>query len=140
MVIFILHFIPTFGVIIATLLPTSLAAVEFDHLGPVLIVGLGLAAIAQLMGNIVEPNVMGESLNLSPLTVIMALVFWGTLWGVTGAFLCVPLTVIVVIILSNFETTRWVAVLLSKTGTIRAKEEVMRVPTRDGQRELHRKV
>ena len=103
-------------------------------------VGFGLTAIAQLMGNIVEPNVMGESLNLSPLTVIMALIFWGTLWGVTGAFLCVPLTVILVIILSNFEATRWVAILLSKTGTIRPKEEIMRAANREGQRELQRKV
>jgi AI-2 transport protein TqsA len=140
LLIFILHFIPTFGVIIATLLPTSLAAVQFDHLGPVLIVGFGLTAIAQLMGNIVEPNVMGESLNLSPLTVIMALIFWGTLWGVTGAFLCVPLTVILVIILSNFEATRWVAILLSKTGTVRPKEEIVRANNREGQRGLQRKV
>jgi AI-2 transport protein TqsA len=128
LLIFILHFIPTFGVVIATLLPTVLAAVQFDHLGPFLIVGLGLTAIAQLMGSIVEPNVMGESLNLSPLAVIMALIFWGTLWGVTGAFLCVPLTVILVIALSNFGTTRWVAILLSKTGTIRAGEELSMMP------------
>jgi hypothetical protein len=71
------------------------------------------------MGNIVEPNLMGETLNLSPLAVIMALIFWGSLWGITGAFLCVPLTVILVIVMSNFESTRWVAVLLSKTGVLR---------------------
>ncbi|MBV9490776.1 MAG: AI-2E family transporter [Verrucomicrobia bacterium] len=138
LLIFIFHFIPTFGVIFATLLPTLLAAVEFDHLGPFLIVGLGLAAIAQFMGNIVEPNVMGESLNLSPLAVIMALIFWGTLWGVTGAFLCVPLTVMVVIILSNFEATRWVAVLLSKTGTIGPGEEAVRANPRHEKREWQR--
>jgi AI-2 transport protein TqsA len=118
LLIFVLHFIPTFGVIVAVLLPTALALVEFDYFAPVLIIGIGLTAIAQLMGNIVEPNIMGESLNLSPLAVIMALIFWGTLWGITGAFLCVPLTVILVIILSNFPTTRWFAVLLSKTGSL----------------------
>lgn len=118
LLIFVLHFIPTVGVVVATLLPTTLAAVQFQNLGPFLAVGIGLAAIAQLMGNIVEPNLMGETLNLSPLAVIMALIFWGTLWGITGAFLCVPLTVILVIVLSNFESTRWVAVLLSKTGVV----------------------
>ena len=61
-------------------------------------VGIGITAIAQLMGNIVEPNVMGETLNLSPLTVIVALILWGTVWGILGAFLCVPLTVIFVIV------------------------------------------
>ncbi len=118
LLVFVLHFIPTFGVIVAVFLPTALALVQFDYSGPVLIIGIGLIAIAQVMGSIVEPNIMGESLNLSPLAVIMALIFWGTLWGITGAFLCVPLTVILVIILSNFRSTRWVAILLSKTGSL----------------------
>jgi AI-2 transport protein TqsA len=118
LLIFILHFIPTIGVIVATLLPTLLAAIQFDHIGPCLIIGIGLTAIAMFMGNIVEPNVMGETLNLSPLTVIIALIVWGTVWGVVGAFLCVPLTVILVIVMSNFESTRWVSILLSKTGKL----------------------
>jgi len=122
LLIFILHFIPTIGVIVATLLPTLLAAVQFDNLGQFLIIGIGITAIAQLMGNVVEPNVMGESLNLSPLTVIIALIIWGSLWGIVGAFLCVPLTVILVIVLSNFDSTRWVSILLSKTGEIRSSE------------------
>jgi predicted PurR-regulated permease PerM len=119
LLIFVLHFIPTVGVIVGTLLPTILAAVQFQSLGPVLGIGVGLTATAQLMGSIVEPNLMGETLNLSPLAVIMALIFWGTLWGITGAFLCVPLTVILVIVMSNFDSTRWIAVLLSKTGVLR---------------------
>jgi AI-2 transport protein TqsA len=118
LLIFILHFIPTIGVIVATVFPTLLAAVQFDHIGPCLAVGIGITAIAMFMGNIVEPNIMGETLNLSPLTVIIALILWGTVWGIVGAFLCVPLTVILVIILSNFRATRWVSVLLSKTGKI----------------------
>src|SRR5215469_3941438 len=118
LLIFVLHFIPTIGVIVATILPTLLAAVQFDHIGPCLAVGIGITAIAMFMGNIVEPNIMGETLNLSPLTVIIALILWGTVWGIVGAFLCVPLTVILVIILANFRATRWVSVLLSKTGKI----------------------
>jgi AI-2 transport protein TqsA len=122
LLVFILHFIPTIGVIVATLLPTLLAAVEFNSLGPVLVIGIGITAIAQFMGNIVEPNVMGETLNLSPLTVIVSLIVWGSVWGIVGAFLCVPLTVILVIVLSNFESTRWVCILLSKTGEIRSSD------------------
>jgi AI-2 transport protein TqsA len=118
LLIFVFHFIPTIGVIVATILPTMLAAVQFDHLGPFLAVGLGISAIAQVMGNVVEPNVMGESLNLSPLAVIIALIVWGSLWGIVGAFLCVPLTVILVIVMANFSSTRWVSILLSKTGEI----------------------
>jgi AI-2 transport protein TqsA len=122
LLIFVLHFIPTIGVIVATLLPTLLAAVQFDDLGPFLVIGIGITAIAQLMGNIVEPNVMGETLNLSPLTVIISLIIWGSIWGIVGAFLCVPLTVILVIVLSNFRATRWLSIVLSKTGEIRASE------------------
>ena len=122
LLIFVLHFIPTIGVIVATLLPTLLAAVQFDDLRPFLIIGIGITAIAQLMGNVVEPNVMGETLNLSPLTVIISLIIWGSIWGIVGAFLCVPLTVILVIILSNFRSTRWVCILLSKTGEIRSSD------------------
>lgn len=118
LLIFILHFIPTIGVIVATVLPTLLAALQFDHIGPCLAVGIGITAIAILMGNIVEPNLVGETLNLSPLTVIIALILWGTVWGIVGAFLCVPLTVILVIVLSNFRATRWVSILLSKTGKV----------------------
>jgi AI-2 transport protein TqsA len=122
LLIFILHFIPTIGVIVATILPTLLAAVQFDDLRPFLVIGIGITAIAQLMGNIVEPNVMGETLNLSPLTVILSLIVWGSLWGIVGAFLCVPLTVILVIVMSNFRATRWVSILLSKTGEIRSSD------------------
>ena len=70
---------------------------RLDSLGQFLLVGIGITAIAQLIGDVVEPNVMGESLNLSPLTVIIALIIWGSLWGIVGAFLCVPLTVILVV-------------------------------------------
>jgi predicted PurR-regulated permease PerM len=62
---------------------------------------------------------MGITLNLSPLVVVMSLLLWGMLWGVVGMFLCVPITVILVIILANFPGTNWVAVLLSKDGTVR---------------------
>src|SRR5258708_8887463 len=77
LLIFILHFIPTIGVIVATILPTLLAAVQFDHIGPCLVVGIGITAIAMLMGNIVEPNIMAETLNLRPLTVIIGVIPWG---------------------------------------------------------------
>src|SRR6202007_2152622 len=72
LLIFILHFIPTIGVIVATLLPTLLAAVQFENLGPFLIIGIGITAIAQLMGNIVESNVMGDIIDLSALTVTIS--------------------------------------------------------------------
>lgn len=124
LLIFIFNFIPTIGSIFSTLFPTILAVIQFESLGPVLVVGVGIIAIQQLMGSILEPNIMGESLNLSPLVVIVSLILWGHLWGIVGMFLCVPITVILVIILSNFEKTRWVAILLSKNGTLRIQAKI----------------
>jgi predicted PurR-regulated permease PerM len=67
---------------------------------------------------VIEPALLGRSLNLSPLVVIVSLVVWGTIWGVVGMFLCVPITVVMLIVLAHFETTRPVAVLLSADGKI----------------------
>jgi predicted PurR-regulated permease PerM len=61
---------------------------------------------------------MGRTLNLSPLVVIVSLVVWGTIWGVVGMFLCVPITVVALIVLAQFKTTRPLAVLLSADGRI----------------------
>lgn len=119
LLVFIFNYIPTIGSIAATVLPTLLAAVQFTALAPFLVVGIGLTAIQQLMGSIIEPNLMGERLNISPLVVFGSLILWGSIWGVVGMFLCVPITVILIIVMSNFDTTRWVAILLSKTGNVR---------------------
>ena len=118
--IFVLNFIPTLGSIAATILPTLLAAVQFTSLGPFLAVGIGITAIQQTLGSIIEPNLMGETLNISPLVVFGSLILWGYIWGIVGMFLCVPITVVIVIVMSNFESTRWVAILLSKTGQVRS--------------------
>jgi len=121
LLIFILNYIPTIGSLIATLLPTLLALVQFpDNLTPFLVVGIGISTVQQLMGTIIEPNLMGQTLNLSPLVVFVSLILWGYIWGIVGMFICVPITVILVIILSNFESTRWVSILLSKTGNVRS--------------------
>ena len=124
LLIFVLNYIPTIGSIFSTLFPTILAVVQFESIGPILLVGVGIICIQQLMGSILEPNIMGESLNLSPLVVVVSLILWGNLWGIVGMFLCVPITVILVIILSNFERTRWVAVMLSKNGTLRIQAKM----------------
>ena len=119
LLVFILNFIPTIGSIFATALPGLLALVQFEEWRPVVILVVGITIIQQFLGNIIEPNLMGITLNLSPLVVVMSLIVWGMLWGVVGMFLCVPITVILVIILANFPATNWVAILLSKDGTLR---------------------
>lgn len=110
---FLLNYIPNFGSIIATLLPVSLAVVQFGSLGTPAAVLLLLAGTQVTMGNVVEPKVMQRSLNLSPVLILLALIFWGWLWGVLGMILAVPITSTVKIICENIDSLRPIAVLMS---------------------------
>jgi AI-2 transport protein TqsA len=116
--VFFFYYIPTIGSILAIVAPALLTLVQFDHLTPFLIVLFVFGTIQVVMANVVEPAIMGRSLNLSPLVVIVSLMVWGTIWGVVGMFLCVPIMVVLLIVLAHFETTRPVAVLLSADGRI----------------------
>ena len=121
--IFMLNYIPTIGSIIATLFPAVLTLVQFEApLQPFLIVLLSVGSIQFLIGSVIEPRLLGASLNLSPLVVLLSLALWGSVWGIAGMFLCVPLTVICVIILAHFSQTRPIAVLLSGNGKLRFVE------------------
>jgi predicted PurR-regulated permease PerM len=95
-----------------------LTLVQFDHLTPFLIVLFVFGTIQVVTANVIEPAIMGRTLNLSPLVVIVSLMVWGTMWGVVGMFLCVPIMVVGLIVLAQFETTRPIAVLLSADGRI----------------------
>ncbi len=116
LIIFLLNFIPNLGSLVATLLPTVLALVQFDSLREFAIVGIGVLATQLLVANVIEPPLMGKTLNMSPLVVVVSLTFWGALWGLVGMFLCVPITAVVMIILAHFPATRWVAIALSRSG------------------------
>lgn len=111
---FLLNFIPSIGSIIATLLPVPIAVAAF-HQSPWLVV-LAVAvpgAIQNILGNIVEPKLMGEGLNLHPVTILLALSFWGLLWGIVGMFLAAPITAAIRIILMQFDTLRPIGNLLA---------------------------
>jgi len=116
--IFFFYFIPTVGSMLAIVSPMLLTLVQFDSLTPFIVVTLTMGVTQITMANVIEPAIMGRSLNLSPFVIILSLMVWGTVWGVIGMFLCVPIMVIVMIVLANFEQTRPVAVLLSADGRI----------------------
>lgn len=116
--IFLLNFIPTIGSLIATTFPTIFALLQFGELTPAILV-LGIVGTIQLIvGNFVEPKLMGNTLNISPLVVFLALAIGGVIWGITGMLLSVPITVVLIIIMSEFPATRSVAILLSQKGTL----------------------
>jgi predicted PurR-regulated permease PerM len=116
--VFFFYYIPTVGSFLAIVAPALLTLVQFDHLTPFLIVLIVIGAIQIVMANVIEPAMMGRSLNLSPFVVIVSLMVWGTVWGVVGMFLSVPIMVVLLIVLAHFETTRPVAILLSADGRI----------------------
>ncbi|MDP8171091.1 AI-2E family transporter [Pasteurella skyensis] len=116
--IFLLNYIPTIGSLIATVFPAVFSLLQFGSFIPFIAILLSIGAIQQIVGNLIEPKLMGKSLNISPLVTIIALAIWGKLWGVVGMLLSVPITVIMIIILSQFKSTQKVAILLSEKGNI----------------------
>jgi len=116
--IFILNFIPTIGSVLATALPALFALLQFQNFTEPLILLAVIGLIQFVIGNFLQPRLAGKTLNMSQFVVILSLFVWGAMWGVTGMFLAVPMTAILMIILSNFESTRPVAILMSQRGQL----------------------
>ncbi len=81
--------------------PVLLAVIQLDSISLVLLVLVSLAVLQFLVGNVIEPMVLGDRLNLSPLVVLLSLIFWGWLWGVVGMLLSVPIMSAVKITLAH---------------------------------------
>jgi AI-2 transport protein TqsA len=107
----LLNYVPNLGSIIAAVPPVLLALVQYGP-GRALVVAAGFLAINMVLGNFVEPALMGRKLGLSTLVVFLSLVFWGWVWGPVGMLLSVPLTMVVKIMLENTAETQWIAALL----------------------------
>jgi AI-2 transport protein TqsA len=111
---FMLNFIPNIGSIIATILPLPVALID-PNLGiasKIMVLAIP-GAIQFVVGNLLQPKMMGESLELHPVVVLMSLIFFGTIWGIIGMFLAVPITAVVKIFLQRFGYTRVIADLAS---------------------------
>lgn len=117
--IFLFGFIPSIGPIVATMLPTFFALIQFGEFTHALVIFFGVGTIVMLIGSLLEPRLMGNTLNISPLVAILSLAIWGLLWGVIGMLLSVPITVMLIIVLSQFDSTRGIAILLSEKGRIK---------------------
>ncbi len=116
--IFILNYIPTIGSMVATIFPAVFSLLQFGKFMPFVLILVLVGAIQQIVGNLIEPKLMGKSLNVSPMVTIVALAIWGQIWGVMGMLLSVPITVIMIIILSQFQSTHRVAIILSEKGEL----------------------
>jgi len=98
---FLLNFIPNIGSILGTILPILMAIIQLDSLQAIFLLSILLISIQFIMGNLIEPIIMGNRLRLNTLTVLFGLVFWGYIWGIPGMLLSVPLMVILKIILER---------------------------------------
>ena len=117
-IVFMFNFIPSIGPVLATVFPSLFCLIQFGEFVPFLIVFFGVGMVGVLISSLVEPRLMGNTLNISPLVTILALAIWGSIWGILGALLSVPITVAMIIILAQFPQTKNLAILLSEKGKI----------------------
>ena len=118
---FVLNFIPTIGSIIASIPPVLLALVQYapGSYWPAVITALALLTIQMTIGNVISPRLMGDRLNLSPVAVLVSLLFWAWLWGPGGALLSVPVTAAIKIVCDNIEMLSPIGVLLGSGRSVR---------------------
>ena len=116
---FLLHYIPNIGAVISAIPAALLAFVEIGP-GSALLVAAGNILVGFIIGNVVEPRLMSRRLGLSTLVVFLSLVFWGSLLGLIGAILCIPLTMSLKFAFEQNEKTRWITILLGsdKSGEV----------------------
>ena len=110
---FLLNFIPNIGSIVATLPPILVAIFQFGGLFPAVWLALLLISVQITWGNVVEPAVMGRSLNMSPLVVIVSLIFWGFIWGAIGMILAVPISSAIQIICANIDSLKPISIIMA---------------------------
>ncbi|HEY0599233.1 AI-2E family transporter [Brevundimonas sp.] len=122
-VIFIVCFIPVIGGAVAGLVPPLFALVQFETYWQAAVLLGGLQAILFVSGNVIQPRMQGDNQNIDPVVVLLALAFWGKVWGVVGMFLSTPLAVMAMAILAEFKGSRWMAILLSGDGEPYADED-----------------
>ena len=111
---FMLNFIPSIGSAIATLLPLPVVLLD-PELGPLAkTLAIVLPGAVQFsVGNVIEPKIMGQSLDLHPVTILLALIFFGMMWGIVGMFLATPVTAVLKILLERLDLTAPVAGLMA---------------------------
>lgn len=110
---FLLNYVPSLGVVIAAVPAVLLALIQYG-LGRALLVAVGYLAVNIVVGTILEPRIVGRGVGLSTLVVFLSLIFWGSIFGLVGMVLCVPITMTVKFALESNDQTRWLAVLLGR--------------------------
>ena len=114
--IFVASYVPVIGGFVGALLPPLFALLQFEEYWRAIALFGALQVVFFVVGSVLQPKMQRDGLNIDPVVVLLALTLWGALWGVAGMFLSTPLTVMLIIVLAQFESSRWIAILLSGDG------------------------
>jgi predicted PurR-regulated permease PerM len=115
-IFFLLTFIPNIGVTVGSVAPALFALVQFPTTWQAITIFGVIQLAATVVGNLIYPRMQAESQNIDPIVTMLSLAFWTVLWGLPGAFLAVPMTLMLMMVFAQFPTTRWIAALLSNDG------------------------
>lgn len=115
-VFFLLTFIPQIGVTVGSVAPALFALLQFPTTWQAIAIFAVIQVVAFVVGNLIYPRMQAGTQNIDPIATILALAFWTVLWGIPGAFLAVPMTLMLMMIFAQFENTKWVAAVLSNDG------------------------
>lgn len=110
---FTLNYIPFLGPLVATLLPTFFALLQFESLQVAVLVLVALTVVQFVIGSYLEPVFTGSTLSISPFAVMFVVFLWSMLWGLTGAFIGVPVLVAVMTVCRQIPAMQWLTVMLS---------------------------
>jgi AI-2 transport protein TqsA len=113
LLIFFLNYIPTVGSLLGTAFPVLIAFLRYGFCLRLVLITAALMVMGFVMGNVVEPQIMGKNLDLSPIIIVLSLIFWGWLWGVVGMFLAVPITSALKIIFESIPPLKPLAAAMS---------------------------
>ncbi len=116
---FLLHYVPSIGATIGSIPPVLMLLIQNDNLGTALLFAIGLFVLQFIVGNMIEPKVMGNKLKLNTLTVLFGLVFWGFIWGIPGMILSVPMFVIIKLIMERIPDLSIVARIMGSPDHVK---------------------
>jgi AI-2 transport protein TqsA len=115
-IFFLLTFIPNIGVTVGSIAPSLFALIQFPTVWQAVTIFTVIQVVATVVGNFIYPRLQAQTQNIDPVATLLSLAFWSWLWGLPGAFLAVPMTLMAMMVFAQFESTAWVAAMLSNDG------------------------
>lgn len=115
-IFFLLTFIPNIGVTVGSIAPSLFALIQFTTAWQAIVIFVVIQVVATIIGNLIYPRMQAETQNIDPVVTLLSLSFWSLLWGLPGAFLAVPMTLMLMMVFAHFPGTMWVAAMLSNDG------------------------